>query len=161
MIEDTLEPLERRALWLFYFQAFTRLIVFWFPVVGIGSLAAATMTGERMYSAIGGISWLFFVFLMATWMPLLAWRRYGYALREHDLLIVHGVLVRSFVAIPTDRIQHVDVRQGPIEQSMGLARLTVHTASGVGGDGVIPGLALAVAEDLRDQLVDIEGDDGV
>ena len=28
MIEDTLEPLERRALWLFYFQAFTRLVYF-------------------------------------------------------------------------------------------------------------------------------------
>ena len=71
------------------------------------------------------------------------------------------MLIRSIVAIPTSRIQHVDTRQGPIEQWMGLARLQVHTASGVGGDGMIPGLELPVAEALRDQLVDVDGEDGV
>jgi hypothetical protein len=37
----------------------------------------------------------------------------------------------------------------------------VFTASGAGADGVIPGLALEVAQALRDQLVAFEGDDGV
>ena len=45
---------------------------------------------------------------------------------------------------------------------MGLARVQVFTASGIGGDGVIPGLALVDAEALRDQLVQLGGgDDGV
>lgn len=160
MKQDDLLPLDRRALWLFYLQAFSRFALFWCPTVAIAVVAGASI-GHRLHALMGGLGWLFLIFVLATWMPLLAWRRYGYALREHDLLIVHGVLVRSFIAIPTDRIQHVDVRQGPIEQYMGLARLQVHTASGVGGDGTIPGLALSVAEALRDQLVDIEGDDGV
>ena len=44
---------------------------------------------------------------------------------------------------------------------MGLARVQIHTASGLGGDGAIPGLELDVAESLRDQLVEVDGDDGV
>ena len=161
MIDDTLLRLDRKALWLFYLQAASRFVLFWVPVVSFTTAATVLSMDLGMYPVYAGILWLFFVFVMATWMPLLAWRRYGYALREHDLLIVHGVLVRSFIAIPTDRIQHVDVRQGPLEQWLGLARLQVHTASGVGGDGSIPGLQLLVAEELRDRLVDIEGDDGV
>jgi len=160
-LDALLRRLDRKALWLFYLQAFSRLVLFWVPMVTVGVFAASVLLEQRMYPLFAGLGWLFFLFLMATWMPLLSWRRYGYTLREQDLLIVSGVIVRNFVAIPTDRIQHVDVRQGPIEQWMGLARLQVHTASGVGGDGAIPGLALAVAEELRDKLVDIEGDDGV
>jgi uncharacterized protein len=157
---DPIVRLAPRARLLFYLQAFSRLLLFWVPVTAV-LIAIVGSLWTVVNAAMFGLSWLFFLFIMAVWMPALAHARYGYALREHDLLIVHGVIVRSFVAIPTDRIQHVDVRQGPIEQWMGLARVQVHTASGIGGDGAIPGLDLEVAEALRDQLVDIEGDDGV
>jgi membrane protein YdbS with pleckstrin-like domain len=63
--------------------------------------------------------------------------------------------------VPTNRIQHVDVRQGPLEQWLGLSRVLVYTASGMGADGVIPGLNVETAEALRDQLVRTEGDGGV
>ena len=83
-------------------------------------------------------------------------------LRDDALVVRSGVLVRSYVAIPRGRIQHVDIRQGPFEQWLGLARLQIHTASGVGGDGAIPGLEHDEARSLRDQLVDQSGqDDGV
>lgn len=157
---DELTRLAPQARLLFYLQAFSRFFLFWVPVTSIAMFAGATFW-QPLYSAIIGISWLFFLFVMAVWMPALAWARYGYAVRDDELLIARGVLVRTVVAIPTNRIQHVDTRQGPIEQWMGLARVQIHTASGIGGDGAIPGLHLDVAEALRDQLVDVEGDDGV
>lgn len=157
---ENLLPLAPRARLLFYLQAFSRLVLFWVPATGIATVAG-TVFWEPLYSVVIGACWLFLQFLFAVWMPALSHARYGYALRDEDLIIVSGVIVRSMVAIPTSRIQHVDTRQGPIEQYMGLARLQVHTASGVGGDGVIPGLDLEVAEALRDQLVEVEGDDGV
>jgi membrane protein YdbS with pleckstrin-like domain len=55
----------------------------------------------------------------------------------------------------------VDLKQGPLEQWMGLTRVQIYTASGMGADGVIPGMALGLAESLRDQLVSVVGDDGV
>ena len=154
-------PLAARARLLFYLQAFSRLAFFWVPAsvglaFGIGFLSSNALLG-----VVGAGSWFFFVFLLALWMPTLSYARWGYALRDDELLITNGVIVRRVTAIPTMRIQHVDTRQGPIEQWMGLARVQIHTASGVGGDGVIPGLSLATAEALRDQLVEVEGDDGV
>ncbi len=155
-----LTPLAPRARLLFYLQAFARLVLFWLPATLAGGTAAAIF-GNPLWAALGGMGWLFFMFVQALWWPTLAWQRWGYALREEDLLIARGVFIRSFTAIPTHRIQHVDTRQGPIEQWLGLARLQIHTASGLGADGVIPGLELDVAEGLRDQLVQVTGDDGV
>ena len=153
-------PLAPSARLLFYLQAFSRLFLFWVPVTGLGVFGGSVLWNP-LYSAIAGLVWLFFLFVMAVWMPALSYARYGYALRDEELLIARGVFVRTVVAIPTSRIQHVDTRQGPIEQWMGLARLQIHTASGVGGDGAIPGLEVAVADALRDQLVEVDGDDGV
>lgn len=153
--------LSSRARWLFYFQAFSRLFLWWVPVtIGLVAVAITTLMSP-VQASIGGVLWLFWLFLLAVWMPTLRWQRYRYQLREEDLVIQHGVWVRVRSAIPTSRIQHVDLRQGPIEQYFGLARIRIHTASGVGADGMIPGLELSVAEELRDELVQVKGDDGV
>jgi hypothetical protein len=99
--------------------------------------------------------------LLCVWYPPRAWRAWGYAVREHDLLITGGVLVRQVVSIPAGRIQHVDIQQGPIERALGLARVRVYTASGGGADGVIPGLTLEAADALRERLVRREAEDVV
>lgn len=157
-----LMPLDTRARLLFYLQAFSRLMLFWVPLLTIGGAVAAT-SWEPMNAFLVAVGLLFFRFLMALWWPWLSWRGWGWLQRERELLIGRGVIQRSVTAIPLERIQHVDVRQGPLEQWLGLARVHIHTASGVGGDGVVPGLAHDVAESLRDQLVNAaeRGDDGV
>ncbi len=157
---DAWTSLAPRARLLFHAQALIRLVLFWVPVTAMaGAAAAATWSA---WSAFWGASaWMLFVFLLSIWWPTWSFERWGYRLREGDLLIANGVLFRSVVAIPTGRIQHVDTRQGPLEQWLGLARLHVYTASGMGADGVIPGLVAADAEGLRDQLVAARGDDGV
>jgi hypothetical protein len=154
-------PLAERARWLFYLQAFARLLLVWLPasvVLGVG----LALTTSPWAGLLGGGALLFFVFLMAVWYPSLAFDRWGYEINETEVLIARGVLVRRVTAIPLNRIQHVDTRQGVLEQWLGLARVQVFTASGIGGDGVIPGLDLDVAEGIRDRLVRVKaGDDGV
>ena len=155
-------PLASRARTLFYLQAFSRLALFWFPLLLVGGSALA-YSWELLPAAGVALALLFLRFLVALWWPWLAWSRWGWQRRERELLIARGVLVRSVTAIPVERVQHVDVRQGPLEQWFGLARVHVHTASGLRGDGVVPGLDVAIAESLRDQLVQAaaRGDDGV
>ena len=155
-----LTPLAPRARLLFYLQAFGRLIFFWVPAVIVGGILLSLF-----WSAIGGwilaLLWLFLVFLMSVWYPTCAFEHWGYAVRDDELLIARGVFFRSVTAIPVCRVQHVDTRQGPLEQWFGLARLQVYTASGLGADGVVPGIELDIAEALRDDLVKVSGDDGV
>lgn len=160
MDDVVFEPLHPRARLLFYLQAFARLVLFWVPVTTVGIVVAAS-TVSLTVGLVGGLTWLFLQFVLALWLPALAFDRWGYALRGNDLLIRRGVILRSVTAIPLSRIQHVDTRQGPLEQWVGLARVQIHTASGVGGDGSIPGLELETAEALRDRLVEVKGDDGV
>jgi membrane protein YdbS with pleckstrin-like domain len=100
---------------------------------------------------------LTFALIWPTW----EYRFFRYDVRENDILIQQGVLFRRLSSIPHHRIQHVDTHQGPIERMLGLASLQLYTASGVTADGVIPGLADADAQNLRDELSKRGGDDGV
>ncbi|MBZ4422892.1 PH domain-containing protein [Myxococcus sp. RHSTA-1-4] len=155
----TLERLPPNALTLFRLSGLIRIAVYGV----LGSFAAFILSR----TGLGGWAWLFpgaavlVCGVLAAWYPPRAHQRWGWALREHDLLIAHGVLVRRLVSIPAGRIQHVDVHQGPIERALGLARLQVYTASGGGADGEIPGLARETADALREKLVRREADDVV
>ena len=155
-------PLAARARTLFHLQAFSRLFLFWVPVLVVAGAVLATMWAP-LEGALTALALLFVRFLLAVWWPWLSWRAWGWLHRGDELLIKRGVLFRSVTAIPLERIQHVDVRQGPIEQWLDLARIHIHTASGVGADGIVPGLVRTDAERLRDQLVKAaaQGDDGV
>ena len=156
-----LETLAPRARGLFYLQAFSRLLFFWAPACTAAALGLALALANP-WAALAPAGWFALMFILAVWMPSLSWERWGFALGDEEFLATHGVLIRRVVAIPTSRIQHVDTQQGPIEQWLGLARLQVYTASGMGADAVVPGLDAERAEALRMQLVRrVEGDDGV
>ncbi len=79
---------------------------------------------------------------------------WGFAERHEDLMVRRGVLVRHLSVIPYGRMQFIDVTAGPVERSLGLATLRMHTAAAA-SDARIPGLDKAVAAKLRDQLAAI------
>ncbi|NBB88276.1 MAG: PH domain-containing protein [Bacteroidetes bacterium] len=94
---------------------------------------------------------LFWLFLTA-FLLLRAWKLYafkGYALREHDMLYKSGWIWKRLVAVPYNRIQHVEVRRGPIEEMLDLRKLQIFTAGGSASDLNISGLAPEQAEQLR------------
>jgi membrane protein YdbS with pleckstrin-like domain len=155
-----LVPLAPAARWLFHLQALVRLFMFWTPICGGLGAAFALFWSGWAGLAVGGGLWVL-LFATSLWYPSFAFDRWGWALGEDELLIQRGVLFRSLTAIPTHRIQHVDTRQGPIEQWLGLARVQIYTASALGADGVIPGIEVAAANALRERLVKVAGDDGV
>lgn len=76
---------------------------------------------------------------------------WGFAERNEDLMVRRGVLVRRLSVIPYGRMQFIDVTAGPVERSLGLATLRMHTAAAA-SDARIPGLDQSMAARLRDQL---------
>jgi len=76
---------------------------------------------------------------------------WGFAERNEDLMVRRGVLVRRLSVIPYGRMQFIDVTAGPLERSLGLATLRMHTAAAA-SDARIPGLEQDMAAKLRDQL---------
>jgi hypothetical protein len=77
----------------------------------------------------------------------------GYALRMHDILYKSGWLYKKQIAIPFNRIQHVDIRQGLFERAFGLSKLNVYTAGGQGSDITIPGLLDDDARKLKEYIL--------
>lgn len=91
---------------------------------------------------------------LAAWAWVLIGRQvdaWGYAEREDDLLVRHGVLVRQLVVVPYGRMQYVDVQAGPVDRAFGIAQVQLHTAS-AHTDARIPGLPPEEAARLRDRL---------
>lgn len=72
-----------------------------------------------------------------------------YALREHDLSFQSGLIFRKKVTQPITRIQHIELKRGPIERKIGLATLQVFSAGGSHHTFEIPGLELTKAQKLR------------
>ena len=74
----------------------------------------------------------------------------GYAIRQQDLVHRTGVLFRNITTIPFNRIQHVEITQGPIAKMFGLAALKIFTAGGSGADLRIPGLRKEDAQNIKE-----------
>jgi membrane protein YdbS with pleckstrin-like domain len=100
-----------------------------------------------------------FFLILAIVLPQLYYRRWRYALREHDLWIRQGLIFHRVSVIPYRRLQFVDTRQGPLERWMGLTELVVHTAA-PGTSGQVPGLEEAEAMRIREALAAFEVGDG-
>lgn len=77
-----------------------------------------------------------------------AWR---YAEREQDLLVARGRLVRRLTVVPYGRMQVIEVSANPISARLGIATVTLVTAS-ASTDARIPGVPVDVAQELRDRL---------
>jgi membrane protein YdbS with pleckstrin-like domain len=90
----------------------------------------------------------------AAWYWLVVGRQvraWGYAEREEDLIVRHGMMWREIVVVPYGRMQYVDVQAGPLERALGIARIQLHTASAA-TDAAIPGVPAVEAARLRDRL---------
>ena len=93
---------------------------------------------------------------LAAWLVLLVparrYRRWGYAFGGDRLRVVRGFLFHHDTVVPLGRIQHIDVHQGPLMRTWGLAQLTIHTAGTHGSSVSLPGLRLADAEAMREAI---------
>ena len=80
------------------------------------------------------------------------WRRWGYAFTDRELHVAHGWLTRVHIVVPVSRVQHIDVSQGPVERSAGVATLSLHTAGTENSLVVLPGISRQRAEEIRDTI---------
>lgn len=80
------------------------------------------------------------------------YRAWGYQLDADELQVRHGVWLQMHTLVPLDRVQHIDISQGPLERSCGVCRLVVHTAGTLHSQVVLPGLARPTAERIRDEI---------
>ncbi|WP_229073560.1 PH domain-containing protein [Actinoplanes sp. DH11] len=150
---DALEPWPDTVQWR---PVSSKLIVV--ELIGLAIWIAVLVAGLVAGWLIGGQS--FWPWVIAGVLVLGAWRAvievravraWGYAERDNDLLVRHGLLIRHLSIVPYARMQYVDVTAGPLERAFGLATVQLHTAAAA-SDARVPGLPPDEASRLRDRL---------
>lgn len=85
-------------------------------------------------------------------LPHLTLKRWRYEIREEEIDLLRGVIFVKRTVIPMVRIQHVDMKRGPLMRKYGLASITFSTAA---GGHEIPGLDLETADAVRTRISEL------
>ena len=127
-------------------------LLLWALTLAAAAIAAGNFAGRPRMGAVAAAVLAFGGLTFAVFWPPARYRGWGFAVREDDVVIRRGVWWRTLSIVPHQRIQHVDTTHGPLERALGLSSVVLFTAGTVGASIAIPGLAIAVADDLRDRL---------
>lgn len=84
---------------------------------------------------------------------LLADRLYRYSAREQDVSCSSGLIFHATRCQPILRIQHIEIKRGPIERLFNLASLHIFSAGGDFQSLVIPGLETETANKLHEFIL--------
>lgn len=142
----------------------------WQPLpLRAASIAAATgaLTGAVLIGGVLGAGWVLLelpmrwvgvagmVVLGAALGAVMGFRRQRHTLwrlDEQGLGVRRDLLWQWETRVPLSRVQHLDLRRGPVERGAGLATLVVHTAGSRFSAVTLSGLDATDAERLRDTL---------
>lgn len=121
----------------------------------LAAAAAGEMFVDRLVPVPGGLllgAALLLLLYLAVIAPPRRYRAWGYGMDSEELQVRRGVWTRIHTVVPLDKVQHIDVSQGPLERALGICSLVLHTAGTLHSQIVLPGLARETAEGIRDEI---------
>ncbi len=166
-----MQQLPSRAAWLFFFRSLIVLLflTFFIGVFIAGFIAEIGAELGLSENALASVGTGFFLVLLALAVLFFIWAKlsahfYRYELRSDGFRKEHGVINKKYVTIPYSKIQNVDINRGLLARILGLSDLHIQTAGASatvgrygmqmgGAEGMLPGLEINVAEELRDELI--------
>lgn len=151
-----MKKLDPNSVWIFFTKGF---FGFMFAIVFI--LAS---TGGMMGYLVNKNTSLFLLLLIiiltstifAFIYAHLSYSNYEYKIDEDGFKKESGIIWKNYVTIPYNKIQNVDIFRGIVARSVGVSELRIHTAGYSDerrSEGVLPGVSVEEANQLRDELV--------
>ena len=148
-------PLPRRGA---KYEAISTALGFALPVAGLSIPLAIWLHASPLWLVpLAGL-------LGAAFGARLGWRRHlrtRWKLDDDGFALQRGRLWQTETRVPASRVQHLDLKRGPLERASKLATLVIHTAGTRMAAVSVSGLDDADAEALRDRLarqLDQDGD---
>ncbi|GAB3287040.1 PH domain-containing protein [Pseudidiomarina andamanensis] len=142
-----------------YLQLIVLIDMLILAAIGIGIYVFVPTTSWLPNPLWFGIPWVALTLFFGLFWSARRFQFTAYARTAEAMYLRRGALWRLTRAVPLNRIQHVEVRQGFIERTLGLAHLTLYTAGSGGADLSIPGLKLNDAEQMKASLVNTIADE--
>lgn len=138
-------PTRARALFVLTWSPLPALLL------GAAGFAVGTLVGGAAAWAlpvIGALAGATF----GGWLGHKQYRHTGWRLDGDGLALRRGRMWQREVCVPATRVQHLDLKRGPLQRRRGLATLVVHTAGSRHSSVTVPHLDAVDAEHLRDCL---------
>ena len=102
------------------------------------------------------IFWLFLfitiLFIYTIFIKIIGFKRRKFLVREKDISYKKGVFYKKITTVPFNRIQHVEIDQGPISRFFNLASLSVFTAGDSSDDLKVNGLLKDEAQQIKEYI---------
>ena len=147
------QPLPRRARALFLLETVPAFAV---PATVAGSVLGGVF--DQRWT--GGLAALLVAGAFGAWLGTKQYTNTAWRLDRHGLAVRRGRFWQRETSVPATRVQHLDLKRGPLQRGRDLATLVVHTAGTAHSSVSVPNLDIADAERLRDRLGrQIEHDD--
>jgi membrane protein YdbS with pleckstrin-like domain len=99
------------------------------------------------------ITILLLILFFIVWVGFNSFKYKGYALRQHDIIFKSGIFFRSTTIISFNRVQHIEINQGPLDRYFKIVGLTLYTAGGSSSDLTIPGLSMEDANRIKEWIM--------
>ncbi len=114
----------------------------------IGYLAVSGRGGTAVFAILA-------MLVIAAIATFIYWTRFEFRVGEDEIRIDSGIFSRTHRSIPFDRIQDVDITQGPVARLLRMAQVKFETGGSAGSgadEGVLAAIPLERAEQLRLQV---------
>jgi membrane protein YdbS with pleckstrin-like domain len=129
-----------------------QLLLAWLPlIVGALVLDRVLLAETSFYGALSTAVPLI-ALIVAAAAPQRIYQRLRYGLTAKLLRVVRGWLFHTDTIVPFVRVQHLDVKRGPLDKMFGTATLVVHTAGTHNSIVTVPGLSPDRAAEIRDVI---------
>lgn len=152
-----------RAIWTFFFShlAQTSILLFFLIAIITISLVLDVGTGVTL-----GVIFLSAYVLLLYVFSVLDHHSYYYEVNESAFQKEHGIIHKTNVTIPFNRIQNVNIIRSMSDRMLGLARIDIETAgssqngrevaagSRSSAEGHLPGVTLKQAQEIHDLLIE-------
>jgi len=121
-------------------------------VFAIAGVVLGVLTVGSWVGIASGLSGALLGAGIGTWIGLRRYRNTLWRLDAHGFAVRRGVAWQRETLVPLTRVQHLDLKHGPLQRLRGLATLVVHTAGTRHNAVSIDHLDAQDAERLRERL---------
>ena len=128
-----------------------RFAVIWTPVI-IAAIILDQAIDDTIFYGLPSTLVPLLALISLTLAPQRIYRHLGYRLTNRMLQVVRGWMFHTDTIVPFVRVQHIDVKRGPVEKLFGVATLVVHTAGTHNSIVTVPGLDPDKAAEIRDVI---------
>lgn len=146
LVESEFNPIDKKYLNVIVFYV---VIIFFILIVGV-----FIVDFTKIIDISANLLYIYFsiiaIFAFTFFIQFFGFKKRKYVVREKDISYKSGLLFKKTTTVPLNRIQHLEIDQGPVSRFFDLAVLSVFTAGNSSDDLKISGLKKDQAEKIKE-----------